>query len=275
MIKYNLIIIITMSLITSCAAQKKEKISGDRDVISVTHTIDEAFNGLSVGDEFEVKIKQSQRNSYILTADKNLVDIVTFKVRDSILYIETSRRIMSSKRLEIYLNIEKIDKIELKNDVELKSDGRLETDDMTITGYDNSEFNLDVQTKNLGINLHGKANGELEGVTENLNVFMNDRTDLEAELKTIKSTINLQKHAEFYIEGEAQNAVINLAADAEFKAKDFDIETAEITLIENTEADLKVSKTLTVFAKDKSVLNSYGKAELKTTLSDKVSLNKK
>jgi len=275
MIKYNLIIIITMSLITSCAAQKKEKISGDRDVISVTHTIDETFNGLSVGDEFEVKIKQSQRNSYILTADKNLVDIVTFKVRDSILHIETSRRITSSKRLEIYLNIEKIDRIELKNDVELKSNGQLETDDMTITGYDNSEFNLDVQTKNLGINLHGKANGALEGVTENLNVFMNDRTALEAELKTIKSTINLQKHADFYIEGEAENAVINLAADSEFKAKDFDIETAEITLIENTEADLKVSKTLTVFAKDKSVLNSYGKAELKTTLSDQVTLNKK
>lgn len=128
-------------------SSKKEKISGDRDVISVTHTIDETFNGLSVGDEFEVKIKQSQRNSYILTADKNLVDIVTFKVRDSILHIETSRRITSSKRLEIYLNIEKIDRIELKNDVELKSNGQLETDDMTITGYDNSEFNLDVQTK--------------------------------------------------------------------------------------------------------------------------------
>jgi len=275
MIKYNLIIIITMSLITSCAAQKKEKISGDRDVISVTHTIDQAFNGISVENDFEVKIKQSQRNSYILTADKNLVDIVTFKVRDSILYIETSRRITSSKRLEIYLNIEKIDKIELKNDVELKSDGQLESDDMTITGYDNSEFNLDVQTKNLGINLHGKASGALEGVTENLNVFMNDRTDLEAELKTIQSTINLQKHAEFYIEGIGENAVINLAADAEFKAKDFNIETAEITLVENTEADLKVSKTLTVFAKDKSVLNSYGKAELKTTLSDQVTLNKK
>jgi hypothetical protein len=275
MIKYNLIIILAISIFTSCAAQKKEKISGDRDVISVTHTIDQPFNGLSIGNEFEVKIKQSQRNSYILTADKNLVDIVTFKVRDSVLYIETSRRITSSKRLEIYLNIEKIDKIELKNDVELKSDGQLESDNMTISSYDNSEFDLDVLAKNLGINLHGKSSGSLEGVTENLNVFMNDRSDLEAELKTIKSTINLQKHAEMDIEGEAENAVINLAADAKLKARNFAIETAEITLIEDTEANIKVSKTLTVFAKDKSVLNSYGKAELKTTLSDKVTLNKK
>lgn len=123
MIKNNLIIMTAMSIFISCAAQKKEKISGDRDVISVTHTIDQAFNGLSVGDEFEIKIKQSQRNSYILMADKNLVDNVTFKVRDSILHIETTRRITSSKRLEFYLNIEKIDRIELKNDVELKSDG--------------------------------------------------------------------------------------------------------------------------------------------------------
>lgn len=275
MIKRNLLFLALLGTLSSCVAQKKEKISGDRDVISVTHTIDQAFNGVSIGDEFEVKIKQSQRNSYILTADKNLVDIVTFEVRDSILHIATTQRITSSKRLEIYLNIEKIDHIELKNKVELKSDGRLETDHMTVSGYDSSEFELDILAKSIGINLHGKSNGELEGKVEKLDIFMNDRTDLDAEFETTETVINLQKHAELSLKGEADNAVVNLADDTQLKAKDFDIETATITLIENTEADLRVSETLTVFAKDKSVLNSYGKPELKTTLSDKVTLNKK
>ncbi|WP_031427644.1 GIN domain-containing protein [Flavimarina sp. Hel_I_48] len=275
MTKKNLIVLVIAGMLTSCAAQKKEKIEGDRDVISVTHPIEQRFNGISIGGEFEVKIKQSNRNSYILSADKNLVDIVKFVVRDSTLYVETTQRITSSKRLEIYLNVEEINQIELKNDVELKSDGLFDTDNMTISAYDDSEFELDILSKDLGITLQGKARGELEGKTENLNIFMNDRSELQAELETKETSINLQKSTELTLEGEAENATINLANDSELNAKDFIIESAQITLSDKAEADLHTTEMLVIFAKDKSTLNSYGKAKLETTLSDEVTLNKK
>ncbi|MGB3773900.1 MAG: DUF2807 domain-containing protein [Leeuwenhoekiella sp.] len=275
MIRKKIIIVALLGIFTSCAAQKKEKISGDRDVISVTHQIDQPFNGISVGNDFEVKIKQSQRNSYILTADKNLVDIVTFKVKDSILHIETTQRITSSKRLEIYLNVDKIDKIELKNEVELKSDGPLESNNMVISGYDDSNFELDLTVEKLGMNLQGKSSGEIAGNAKNFDVFMNDRSELEAELETEIVTINLQKRADLDLEGTAEDATINMAGNSRLKAREFEIENSEITLIDKAEADLQVEETLTIYAKDKSVLNSYGKAELKTTLSGDVTLNKK
>ena len=86
--------------------------------------IEKEFNAIEVDDALEVTLSQSNQNSYVLTTDKNLQDVIRFTINDSVLKIYTTNKITSSKKLEINLKFINLEHITLKNNAKIEgSDG--------------------------------------------------------------------------------------------------------------------------------------------------------
>ena len=85
--------IILLFFTCSCiSSQETQKIKGDREVVSVTQNLDQYFNALEITDNISVVLISGTVNSYTLTADQNLQDIVKFTIVNKVLKISTSAK---------------------------------------------------------------------------------------------------------------------------------------------------------------------------------------
>jgi hypothetical protein len=110
------VLLILLSFSAFSYAQKKPKIKGNKVVTEITKEIYESFNAVEIDDALEVNLVQGSTNSYRLKTDENLLDIIQFSVRDSILKVYSVNKITSSKKLEIDLTVQEIEHLILKND---------------------------------------------------------------------------------------------------------------------------------------------------------------
>ncbi len=67
---------IILLLLTYSFMFSQEKTKGEREVVSVTKNLDQNFKTLDVTDNISVILNSGKANSYTLTADQNLQEIV-------------------------------------------------------------------------------------------------------------------------------------------------------------------------------------------------------
>ena len=207
--KLSLLFILSIISIISFA-QKKEKIKGDKNVVTTTDNISKEFNAIEVADELKVTLTQGLQNSYTLTSDKNLQEIIQFTVVDGKLKIYTTSRITSSKNLE---------QINLKDDAEIDGEKMFESNVFIINADNSSRFNLEVKTKDISITMLGNAKGKLKANSERTVIAMSDKSDLKANISTDRTTIELTKSAKLELEGKSDDATLIAKDSSELDAK--------------------------------------------------------
>jgi len=256
--------------------QRKEKIKGDREVVTVSKTILNIFKTIEIDDNLEVNINQGSRNSYLLTTDKNLVSSIQFSVIDSILKIYTLRNIVSNKKLEIDLTVSELEYIVLKNDASIKSNNKLEVNTLKINGDNICKFDLDIEGTELFITMQGNNDGKIKFKGENATIIMNDRTDLDADLRTTNLEVTLNDNAQLRAEGNSDNATYNLKKGSDLKAKKLECGIIKLNASSNSDVYVRASKNLEVYAQGKSEIYVYGNPEIDVKeLSDKSKIIKK
>ena len=274
--KNHIIYLFSFLILTGCAVQNKDKISGNKEVITTNKDIDEDFSVLDIDDGLEVRLKQGYSTSYVLVADENLVPVIKFEVRGNTLYVRTTKRITGSKQLDIYLTVNSLNGILLKNDAEIESDGQLEFQTLALTGQQSSRFDLDLKTEDLQVNLLDKSGGDLTINSEKATLLMNGRTDLDTKIKVKELTLTLNKKAKMNLKGSAKEAMVNVNGSANLSARRFEVDDAEISMADKADVDIEVSDNLYLYAKDRSNLNLYGSPKLDVKgLGDKASINKR
>jgi hypothetical protein len=217
-------------------AQKKPKISGDKNVTTVTKVLMEDFNAIEIDDELKVTINQSDKNGYTLTTDQNLQDIVQFNVKDNILKIYTVNKITSSKKLDIQLNFKMVQHLILKNDVKVESDGKIRSDNVLyITAYNSSNFELDVKADDVFVTMQRNAGGKLKAISKNMTIIMNDRTDLKASVQSDKTSVTLTKSAQLSLTGDSEFAAFNLKDTSELDARKMRVSSADLYTSNNAD----------------------------------------
>ena len=248
-----------------CVAQKKEKIKGDKELISTTNLIVEEFSRLEISDNLKVTIAQSKENSYILTTDKNLAEVVKLEVNDGILKLYTSAKITGSKKLEIFLNLKEVSTIILNDDAELESKGTLISEFFNLTGNHSSKFDLDIDSKNTSINLEKNSGGKIEVKSKEISLNLTDRTDLKGDLDADNLTAQVSKSAKLDLNGKVKNAVFTLKNTADLKAKKMKAGTITLNASNNTDIYVHATKNLIIESEGKSKVYIYGnpKIELK------------
>ncbi|MEH6408113.1 MAG: DUF2807 domain-containing protein [Leeuwenhoekiella sp.] len=264
-----------IAIISSCAAQET-KIKGDKDVLSVTENLPSGINTIQIEEGIEVKLVQAKTDNYVLTTDRNLVSVIDFTVKDSVLTIKTNLKITQSKELEVYLKLENPEHIILKNDAKIETPGLIETDNFSLAAYQSSKFDLNVKTLKSQVTLLDNSGGELNLDGEKITVMMKNRTDLKGDFTVNTAIVNLQESAEFSTDGKTDNLTLTGEDRSEFKGRKFEGDNMNVTLNKHAKATIYARDNLTIFAKDRASIEVYGKPEITVKeLSDKAEITKK
>ena len=272
------ITILTILLLCSffINAQKKAKVKGNKIVTEVTKDIFETFNAIEIDDNLEVNLRQGNQNGYFLMADENLIDIVQFKVKDSILKIFTTNKIVSSKKLEITLTVNEIEHIILKNDAKLTGEGELSSEKLYLSAYNSSKFELHIKADDVTVTLHRNAGGKLRIKSENTTFLVTDRTDLKASVVSDKVRATLTKKSQLKLEGDSNYAAYNLKDNSKLDGKTMKVTSADLYTSNTSDVHVYASRNLELYAQGKSNVYVYGspKMEIKG-LTDKSKIIKK
>ena len=252
-------------LFFSCScifSQETQKIKGDREVVSVTQNLDQYFNALEITDNISVVLISGNVNAYTLTADQNLQDIVKFTIVNKVLKISTSAKITKSKDLEVELTVKDLERITLKDDASLKTAKKMKIDRMFIDADNSSEFDLDLDVKEIGIKMHEKASGKIDLKAKDLQIEMTDKANLKGKLNVNTLMVNIDDKANLDLKGDSGNSFFGLKKSAGVDAKNLKSTTAEVECSNTTEIALKVSRKLAINAADKSKVLVYGKPDI-------------
>lgn len=274
--KKIVILLVFLVATISTYAQKKPKIKGDKDVVTTTHVISSDFNSLEIDDALEVTLVQGGQNGYTLTTDKNLQDVIQFKVTDNVLKIYTSNEITNSRKLEISLDFITLEYITLKNDAKIEGEGRFESEILQIDAFDSSVFELDVKVEELTVTMHRNAGGKLKARATKATITMSDRTDLKATIVGEETTINLTDTAQLKLEGDSDSAAFNLKDSAELDAKKMKVSSVNLYASNNSDVYVYAGKDLELYAEGKSNIYVYGDPKIEVKgLTDKSKIIKK
>lgn len=274
--KIKLCFLLFFCLANISVAQKSEKIKGDKEVISVSNSIDKEFNILEINNNLKVTLVQSNKNSYVLTTDKNLAEVVSIEVKKGVLKLYTTSKITGSKKLEIVLSVKEISTIILNDDAELETQGTLSSDLFSLTGNQSAKFDLDIESKDASINLNKNSGGKINMQSKDVTVNISDRSDLKLKLDANNLSAQLSKSAQLDMDGKVNNAVFDLKNSAELKAKKMKARTAILNASNNTDIYIHVTKDLVIDAEGKSKVYVYGKPNIEVKgLTDKSRIIKK
>ena len=211
-----------------------------------------------------------------MKADENLVDIIQFTVKDSILKVFTTNKIVSSKKLEISISVKMLEHIILKNDAKVTGEGEFSSEKLYLSAYNSSKFDLHINAPDVTVSLHRNAGGKLKIKSENATFLANDRTDLKASVIADKVRVTLTKSAQINLDGDTKYAAFNLKDSSKLNARKMKATSADLYTSNSSDVYVYASRNLELYAQGKSNVYVYGnpKMEIKG-LTDKSKIIKK
>lgn len=259
----KLTLLLLVSIISMASfSQKKDKIKGDKNVTTVTNGFERGFTAIEISDNLKVTLKRSLQNSYTLTADKNLHDVIKFSITEGILKIYTTSNIVNSKKLDITLGLNNLEYIYLKDDAELKSDKTFESNAININVQNASKFDLDLRSKQVTIKMLSGTKGKLKLRADDLVIAMSDKANLEADLNLNTTSVSLTNNAKLRLDGSSDRVSFTTIDSSELDAKRMKVSTADVTATKGSEIHIDARKSLSIDARDKSKVFVYSEPRI-------------
>lgn len=249
--------LLAIGFISFANAQDDEKIKGDRNV-TIKQTYIEPFNKIIVGEDFTVEIIYNSKPSIEIETDDNLHEYISFGVVDSILSIKTTKKITSSKKMNIKVNYtNNLEHIETKDDGEIRSLTSLELKNATLRTSGSSKAYLNIRTNNFTYNSLDKAKVKLNINANTSKIVLSDNCKVEALINSKSMVMDLYQRATANIEGTATTATLRLDNSASFNGKDFATKTCDLIVETNSNASIRVDETITIEASGSSEVYLY------------------
>lgn len=257
------ILLILLMVSFQLDAQKKEKIKGDRDVVSTSGEINGNFNKLEVSDNITVEIQNANRNSYVLTTDQNLTEEIKIQVRDETLKISTKSKIINNKKLYVNLNLKNLESLTLNDDAYVRNSSRFRTENLTIISNNSGKLDLDLDIKqNLEVYLSNNSGGKIKSEANYVLINMKNRTDFKAKLDIDKLHVNLENSAGLKLDGKSKHAEYNINGSANLDAKKLSTQTAVLNSKNRADIYVDASRKIEITAEGKSKVYVYGNPDI-------------
>ena len=259
--KITLLLLLSIFSIVTFA-QKKEKIKGDKNVTTVTNGFETGFSAIEISDNLKVTLTRSLQNSYTLTTDENLHDVIEFTVNEGLLKIYTTSNIVKSKKLDITLSLNNLEAIFLKDDAELKSDKVFDSNTITINAQNSSKFEMEVKANQANITILNDAKGKLKLHADQIAITMADKANLEADINTDATNASLSSSAKLRLDGNSDKVSFTTIDSAELDAKRLKVSSAEVSTKDKSELHIDARKNLTIDTRDKSKVFVYSEPRI-------------
>ena len=211
-----------------------------------------------------------------MLADENLVNDINFVVMDSVLKISTTSNITSSKKLEIDLTVQSIDKITVRDDVKLFSSGRLNATSFTVAAFDKATFKLDMNANSTYFRLAKGVSGEISLVGDKSIMIFDESSSLKGDVRLSDLDLKMNGRSTVNISGELTNITVVGTESSTLKGEDLKTADASVNLDGSATVSVQVNKLVKLYSKDRGTLYLYGNPEIKIDgFQDKSQLIKK
>ena len=273
--KKIIIVLAVILLSMNISAQKKLKVKGNGDVIEEYNDL-VGFNQLEISDGLEVSLMQTGNDGYRLRTDSNLFSSIKIEVVDSILRIYTSDRIRSSKKLEISITFQNLDRIALSQGAKLNGQNNMELSNLFLSCYDNSKFELDLEATKFQLEMNSSSTGAIQLRNNDAKMTLNDSAYLKGSISSDNLSLFINDRADMSIEGSSDNLNVVTSGSIDFKGSKLNAKKATVNASKASKIHVYASKQLNVYAKGKSYIYVYGNPEIKVDgLNDKSQIIKR
>lgn len=259
--KYTILLLLSIFSIVTFA-QKKEKIKGDKNVTTVTNGFDKGFTTIEVFDNLKVTLTKSLQNSYTLTTDENLHDVIQFTINEGVLKIYTTSNIVKSKKLDITLSLYNLESIFLKDDAELKMDKVFDSNTITINAQNSSQFDIETKASQATITMLNDAKGKLKLHADQIAITMADKTNLDADINTDNTNASLSSSAKLRLDGNSDKVLFTTIDSSELDAKRLKVSSANVNTKDKSELHIDARRNLAIDARDKSKVFVYSEPKI-------------
>ena len=267
----NLLSIVLITLFTTSTIAQ-DKIKGNKNVTTIETEVN-SFNKIVVGEKFTINFMKDDAASVEIKTDENLHDIIRFAVTDSVLKFKTTKRISSSKEMEItvrYTDVLKI--IELKDNAELNSVNTVDNIGIILKINDNAKANLNlknysfklVNNNDSKLKLSSKSRLNIESKLVDLELNENSKT--EALITCDSLYVNMYQRANAKIEGDVNYMKANTINSTNLTGKNLAVLNCEVITEDSSDFEIQVTDNL--------ILESSGTSELFIYGDPKITINK-
>ena len=263
-ILFSLLLLVTVSAF----AQNKEKIKGSREVIK-DYKVLESFNSLKIGNELEVRLLRSDEAAIEITADDNLIEVISVNNIDGELSLKSTHRISSFKSLKITVfYTDDLTTIEVNKKAEIHSDVTLKFKELTLINNDESKSFLTINTDKFKFTNNKESRAKLNVTANNITLELNDNSTIEALLEGDAIEIDMVQRAEAKIEGDAKSLDLNIDNSCEFDGKKLSCINAKLFTSNRVKVSIEAKETLELSASGTSEVSIYGKPQINLTKFD-------
>lgn len=237
-------------------AQRKPKIKGNKSVIEVNEELP-PFVGIELKDDLEILLQKTVDVGYSITADDNLIDILKFEVKDSILFISSFYTITGKKQLDITVKYNELNKI-TANDGKIISETIISADDMEINTRGYSRLDLQLSAAVTTVNMEDNSKAELNIDSDSLSVTLSDKID--ANFYTVSSihNLSLQDDAIANMEGTSDTLQIKMSGSTKLKAQKLEGGTVTLEATDTASARLHAYRKLRLASSGSAKVFLYG-----------------
>lgn len=259
---YKIAIIFSLLIISNTFGQQKLK--GNKTVTTEDRDITE-FTAIEVIDNLNVILVYNQFQSVNVEADSNLQSSILTDIRNGKLTIRTSEAIGRHKTLDIHINVNnKIKEINAFNKAKITSKKPLAIDSLSINSFDDSEFELKLNSEIVEIHGKEKSKLELEILAEVVKIKLNESCDLTATIDSKEVQITGSNDASATLEGTTNAFEIEFSEDSFFKGIDFIAKNGVVKANNNTKMYVHITDILDLYTNNSSEVHLY--ADPKITL---------
>lgn len=270
----RLLIVLTTTIGWS---QKLPKIKGSGNVETKEVAMSEAFNRIEVDGDIAVQLSQGKGYGYAIETDDNLLEVVTFTVKDSALIIGVTHKIVKKKELNITLTAESISEIHLENNAQATATKKLSGKNLWIEAGKSTKFKFDLDyTDMLKVEMYSNAEGTLSSKSSSNAIKLEDRASLN--LFTVSDSLDIEAidNAKLSLDGTIEVAKLSSKGSSKIDANKASIAGADIYISDNADIFVNVKESVSLYLQDAAVLELYGDPEITVTgLKNKAKILKK
>lgn len=268
--------LVLLLFLISLSAIAQSKIKGNRNVITEERSLD-YFSKLEVNDKIKLTLKQGSRSNLEIEADENLHDVLDADVKNSTLILSLTKRITNSKRFNITLYVEDLDRIVLNDDSEVNAFEELDVFNIEIILNNKSDIQLDnLKTQLLSLETNERSKGELRVRTDSLVVNAKESSRIKLDIITQGSSINYSGSATVEVEGKTSGLELNASGNAGFKGAEFVADNVLVNALDKSDTYVNAKETIVIDAKNKAKVYLFNKPEINLkTFEDNASLLKR
>ncbi len=254
---FKTLTLVVVIFVTINVSAQREKVKGSRNVKELSEPL-RPFTDIKVIDGLEVTLMEDVTTGYDLEMDDNLLELISFDIRDSTLLVSTRKDIRSSKKLNIIVRFQELHSVTVAAYSKVISKSAIKTKNFECNLTSDSEFEGEIKSENALISADESSKFDIKFKGDEIKFSLKNNAFAKADINTEKFVLMASDRTDMSFKGNAEEAMITLTNNAEFKGRAFAVDQVSLTAKDDTSVIVSVEKDIVLDMDNKSEIELYG-----------------